>query len=210
MDDIKQNESPAEGRDQTTGPTWDSGPQSCGAASGRCGSGRSGVGQPANPLEALHQVWSQFSGGQPRTGRRPGPYSANNKVDNGAKKFTIKLDMENYEPSEIEVKIVDKENVDEVNSTVKPTGKIVVISAEHPERTDRLGRVSRRFQRKFELPEDVEAETIVSTMTPQGVLIIEGLKKKTTNAAAEVVIPVLREGDNKEGEQNYQNDQQMD
>ena len=195
MDDIKQNESPAEGRDQTTGPTCDSGPQSCGAASGRCGSGRSGVGQPANPLEALHQVWSQFSGGQPRTGRRPGPYSANNKVDNGAKKFTIKLDVENYEPSEIEVKIVDKD---------------IVITAEHPERTDRLGRVSRRFQRKFELPEDVETETIVSTMTPQGVLISEGLKKKTTNAAAEVVIPVLREGDNKEAEQNYQNDQQMD
>lgn len=195
MEDIKTNETQTGEKAQSSGQTCGAGPQPCGSQSRRCGSGKSASGVPTNPLEALHQMWNEFSGGQQPSGHRAHSSSANNKVDNGSKKFTIKLDVEHYEPNEIEVKIV---------------GKDIVITAEHEERTDRLGRVSRRVQRKFELPEDVEAETIVSTMTPQGVLIIEGLKKKTTNGSSEVVIPVLREGDNKPEEQTYENDQQMD
>jgi len=183
-----------------------SGGQSCGASANRssnCRGPQTGGRQEAdNPLASLHQIVSQFMrpGQQQQPQRRcRGQPSDSNQIQNGAKKYTIKLDVQNFEPNEITVKIVDND---------------IVVSGEHPERTDRLGRISRKFQRKYELPADVEPDSIVSTLTPSGVLIIEGLKKSGPNN--EIVIPVLREETNgwtdvsAEGQSEYKNDQQMD
>jgi HSP20 family molecular chaperone IbpA len=196
----------AELMDAQGGEGQASGPQSCGASANRssnCGGPQTSGRQEAdNPLAALHQMFSQYmrpgQQQQPQRGCQGQP-SDGNQVQNGAKKYTIKLDVQHFEPNEISVKIVDND---------------IVVSGEHPERTDRLGRISRKFQRKYELPADVEPDSIVSTLTPSGVLIIEGLKKSGPNN--EIVIPVLREETNgwtdvsAEGQSVYKNDQQMD
>ena len=154
--------------------------------------------EPVNPLEALHQMWTQFANAGQQRQRTTREETSNNQVNNEQRKYVIKLDVQHFEPNEISVKIVDND---------------IVVDGEHSERTDRLGRVSRKFQRKYELPADVEPNTIVSTMTPSGVLIIEGLKKKVPNESdAGIVIPVIREQTDSgvDLQSNYENEQQMD
>ncbi|CAG2182996.1 unnamed protein product, partial [Oppiella nova] len=180
MEDVKEQE--RQSRASTSGP------QSCGSSCGprsspNCGSRRApncGDSQAYPGMEALHELWSQFraAGPQPRQTRE----DPSNQVKNDAKKMVIKLDVQHFDAQEISVKIVDN---------------YIVVTGEHPEKSDRLSLISRRFQRRYELPADVEADTIVSTLTPDGVLIIEGLKKAVPKeAGAEIVIPVIREQTN--------------
>jgi len=123
--------------------------------------------------------------------------SDENQVKNEGKKYEIKLDVSHFEPQEI---------------TVKTVGNDVVVIGKHDERKDRLGLVSRQFTRRYQLPDDVEPETVVSALTPKGILIIEGLKKATEpKPDGERVIPVIHEHNNpsKSGG-NYENEQNLD
>ncbi|CAG2105837.1 unnamed protein product [Medioppia subpectinata] len=195
MEDVKEQE-----RQSRSGPS--AGPQSCGSAhcgqksAPNCGTSRDSE-QMYPGLEALHGLWAQFAnrgpGAQRQTREDP-----SNQVKSDAKKMVIKLDVQNFDAQEISVKIVDN---------------FIVVSGEHPEKADRLSLISRKFQRRYELPADVEADTIVSTLTPDGVLIIEGLKKFVPReAGAEIVIPVQREQTNASDDQQekYASEEKMD
>jgi HSP20 family molecular chaperone IbpA len=117
--------------------------------------------------------------------------------ENEVNKYEIKLDVSHFEPQEI---------------TVKTVGNYVVVIGKHDEKKDRLGLVSRQFTRRYQLPDDVEPETVVSALTPKGILIIEGLKKATEpKSDGERVIPVVHEHNNpsKSGG-NYENEQNLD
>jgi crystallin alpha B len=46
------------------------------------------------------------------------------------------------------------------------------------EKRDSLSFVSRQFTRRFELPDDVKPETIVSALTTNGILMIEVITQK--------------------------------
>ncbi|XP_054161430.1 protein lethal(2)essential for life-like [Oppia nitens] len=181
------------------------------AAAGNCGqrcgaesTGDAGVGQG---LDALLRMWSQFATAnnqQPSNSRQSSGGQSSDQVKNDSRKLVIKLDVQNFEPQELSVKIVDNH---------------IVVTGEHPERTDRLSLISRRFQRRYPLTDDIDADTVVSTLTADGVLIVEALKKSTDDrpAGGAIVIPVVREGSTDGGavggqqkSTDYENDHQMD
>ncbi|XP_054154231.1 heat shock protein 23-like [Oppia nitens] len=176
----------------------------------RCGAESTGDGQG---LDALLGMWSQFAGAaannQPSNSRQSAggqSSSSSDLVKNDSRKLVIKLDVQHFEAQELSVKIVDNH---------------IVVTGEHSERTDRLSQVSRRFQRRYPLDDDVEVDTVVSTLTADKVLIVEALKKPTDDrpdTGNHIVIPVIREGNTDSttasgGQQSAgddQNDHQMD
>jgi HSP20 family molecular chaperone IbpA len=143
-------------------------------------------------LDQLQQIMANFLGLAHKK-----QASDENQVKNEVKKYEIKLDVSHFEPQEI---------------TVKTVGNYVLVIGKHDERKDRLGLVSRQFTRRYQLPDDVEPETVVSALTPKGILIIEGLKKANQpKPDSERVIPVIHEHNNpsKKGG-NYENEQNLD
>jgi crystallin alpha B len=93
----------------------------------------------------------------------PPPYERGvSEVKNTPENFGIRLDVSHFKPEEIEVKTV---------------GDQVHVEAKHEEKLDEHGFVQRHFARKYHLPNGVDPETVVSSLTKDGVLTIEAPKK---------------------------------
>ncbi|RWS20773.1 protein lethal(2)essential for life-like protein [Leptotrombidium deliense] len=88
--------------------------------------------------------------------------------------FRVALDVSHFNPDELEVKTVD--------------GNWILVEANHGEKQDEHGFVSRQFTRKYKLPNECEADKVVSLLTPEGILVITAPKKSTNNN--ETVIPI--------------------
>jgi len=71
--------------------------------------------------------------------------------------FSITIEMQNFAPEEIQVKTV---------------GSYVEISGCHEEKKEGEGTVSRKYSRKYNIPENVDPLTITSTFSPEGVLTV--------------------------------------
>ncbi|XP_042905109.1 alpha-crystallin A chain [Parasteatoda tepidariorum] len=98
------------------------------------------------------------------------------EVKNEKDKFQVKLNVSHFKPEEINVKAVD-------NS--------IVIHGKHEEKSDEHGFISREFTRRYMLPEGTEPETVTSTLTPDGCLVIEAPKKAIEPPPSkEKVIPI--------------------
>lgn len=83
--------------------------------------------------------------------------------------FQVVVDVQHFKPEEIEVKVVDNQ---------------LVIAAQHEDKRDDHGWVSRQFIRKYQLPEDINAEGLASRLSSDGLLTIvapklQPLKDKT-------------------------------
>jgi len=123
----------------------------------------------------------------PRTSRRMGDEwrllgsKLHHKVDwNDPKKFEVKLNVTNFTPEEI---------------TIKVKGNNLLVEAKHEEKRDekhgKQGYVSRQFTRRYILPDDVDLEQLSSSMDAQGkTLTIHALKKKLQLDGSERVIPI--------------------
>lgn len=72
--------------------------------------------------------------------------------------FQLCLNVQNYLPSEIGVKTVDKS---------------IVVEAKHEERQDDHGYVSRQFTRRIDLSEGINVEGVVATLSTEGILTIK-------------------------------------
>lgn len=72
--------------------------------------------------------------------------------------FQVNLDVQHFQPNEINVKTVD-------NS--------IVVEAQHEEREDSHGYISRRFTRRYDLPEGYKAKDVISTISSDGILSIK-------------------------------------
>lgn len=72
--------------------------------------------------------------------------------------YQVCLDVQHFQPNEISVKTVD-------NS--------IVVEANHEERQDSHGYISRRFTRRYELPEGYKAKDVVSSISSDGILSIK-------------------------------------
>lgn len=72
--------------------------------------------------------------------------------------FQACLDVQHFQPNEISVETVD-------NS--------IVVEANHEERKDSHGYISRRFSRRYELPEGYKAKDVMSSISSDGVLSIK-------------------------------------
>ncbi|XP_035214168.1 protein lethal(2)essential for life-like [Stegodyphus dumicola] len=88
--------------------------------------------------------------------------SGQSEVKNDEKQFQVALNVSQFKPEEIEVKIVDN---------------YVVIHGKHEEKSDEHGFVSREFTRRYMLPHNCESETVTSSLSPDGVLTINAPKK---------------------------------
>ncbi|XP_069750977.1 crystallin, alpha B, b [Narcine bancroftii] len=91
-------------------------------------------------------------------------------------KFAIHLDVKHFTPEEIRVKI---------------QGDFIEIQAQHEERQDEHGYISREFNRKYKIPAGVDPSMITSSLSVDGVLMITGPRKVAD--VPERAVPILRE-----------------
>ena len=72
------------------------------------------------------------------------------------------LDVQQFSPEEIKVKIV---------------GNSIIVEAEHEEKQDEHGFISRRFVRRYVLPSSHDLMNVTSTLSSDGILTITAPKK---------------------------------
>ncbi|XP_032898990.1 heat shock protein beta-1-like [Amblyraja radiata] len=88
--------------------------------------------------------------------------------------WKISLDVKHFTPDELQVKTQEG---------------YLEISGSHNEREDQHGFISRCFTRKYRLPSAVAARSVTSTLTSNGILVVEA----PLRSSLEVVIPVQTE-----------------
>jgi len=70
--------------------------------------------------------------------------------------FEVKLDVKQFSPEDLSVKMVDN---------------FLVVEGKHEEKEDEFGFISRQFTRRYEIPEDVKAEEITCNLSSDGFLV---------------------------------------
>ncbi|CAL1284050.1 unnamed protein product [Larinioides sclopetarius] len=89
--------------------------------------------------------------------------SGQSEVKNDDKQFQVALNVKQFKPEEIEVKIVDN---------------YIVVHGKHEERNEDNGSFStREFTRRYMLPQACEGDTVTSSLSPDSVLTITAPKK---------------------------------
>ncbi|XP_066598623.1 protein lethal(2)essential for life-like isoform X2 [Prorops nasuta] len=94
-------------------------------------------------------------------------------------KFQVILDVQQFSPDEISVKVVDNN---------------VIVEAKHEERQDEHGYVSRHFVRRYVLPSSHDVSNVTSSLSSDGVLTITAPKKSLIPAGTERFIDIVKTG----------------
>ncbi|KAG8232747.1 hypothetical protein J437_LFUL012992, partial [Ladona fulva] len=89
--------------------------------------------------------------------------------------FKVVLDVEQFSPSEI---------------TVKVAGNTVVVEGKHEERRDEHGYVSRHFIRRYTVPSGVHMDAVTSALSSDGVLTVSAPKVQALKEGKVRVIPI--------------------
>ncbi|XP_037950740.1 heat shock protein 26-like, partial [Teleopsis dalmanni] len=71
--------------------------------------------------------------------------------------FQVCMDVAQFKPSELNVKVVDKH---------------IIVEGKHEERADNHGYISRHFVRRYSLPKGYDSDKVVSTLSSDGVLTV--------------------------------------
>lgn len=96
-------------------------------------------------------------------------------IQNSKDCFKVNVDVQQFKPDEI---------------IVKTTDKYVVVEGKHEEHKDEHGYISRHFQRRYRLPDDVDPKNIVSKLSSDGVLSVEAPKMAASLPDKERNIPI--------------------
>lgn len=83
-------------------------------------------------------------------------------IQNDDNNFKVNLDVQQFKPEEVSVKVVDG---------------YIVVDGKHEERSDEHGFISRQFTRRYKVPDNVEPAAITSILSSDGVLSIGAPKK---------------------------------
>ena len=136
------------------------------------------------------QIWDQyFGGGDPfkesSKGKvtSPGAFyirrpdfqrqtSGTSEVKVDDKCFRVSLDVQQFTPDELDVRVVDGD---------------VLIHAKHESREDEQGSISREFTRRYKLPDDVDPESVKSALSQEGVLTVEAPRKRANEIEGQKV-----------------------
>ena len=94
-------------------------------------------------------------------------------------KFQVNLDVQQFKPDEINVKVVDK---------------YVVVEGKHEEKQDEHGWISRQFTRKYLIPEQCNIEQVSSNLSSDGVLTITAPRKEQSQTQSERSIMIQQTG----------------
>lgn len=88
--------------------------------------------------------------------------SGSSTVQADKNKFQVTLDVQQFSPEEVTVKVI---------------GKNVIVEGKHDEKQDEHGWISRQFVRKYLVPEQCDIEKLQSTLSSDGVLTITAPRK---------------------------------
>ncbi|XP_076675865.1 protein lethal(2)essential for life [Andrena cerasifolii] len=88
---------------------------------------------------------------------RRGESSGTSTITADKDMFKVILDVQQFKPEEISVKLADR---------------FVVVEAKHEEKRDQHGLISRQFMRKYMLPEQVDEKELSSSISSDGILMI--------------------------------------
>lgn len=91
--------------------------------------------------------------------------------------FNINLDVQQFKPDELSVKVVDD---------------CVVVEGKHEERSDEHGYVSRQFTRRYALPQNVDKQALTTQLSSDGVLQLNAPKLASPPQAGGVNIPITQ------------------
>lgn len=83
-------------------------------------------------------------------------------VKNDKNQFHVSLDVQQFKPDEVSVKIVDN---------------YIVVEGKHEEKEDDHGVISRHFIRKYLVPEQCDADKASSSLSSDGILTITAPRK---------------------------------
>lgn len=86
-----------------------------------------------------------------------GEFEKQQKISKNDNQFQVCLDVQHYRPSEI---------------SVRTENNFIVVEANHEEREDSHGYISRRFTRRYQLPEGYKPNDVVSSVSSDGLLTI--------------------------------------
>ena len=90
------------------------------------------------------------------------------------------MDVQQFKPEEINVKVVDR---------------FIVVEGKHEEKKDEHGLVSRQFVRKYFVPEQVDIDHVKSSISSDGVLTLTApVKELPESEKKEKVIPIEQTG----------------
>lgn len=96
------------------------------------------------------------------------------RVEYDNQKFSVTLDVSQYRPEDIEVKVKDNK---------------LTVRAEHKEGTAETGYVQREYFRQYTLPEDVDIRQVRSYLSEDGMLSLDAPRLQLIDAG-ERVIPI--------------------
>jgi len=96
--------------------------------------------------------------------------------------FHVNLDVQQFSPEEIQVKVVDN---------------CVVVEGKHEEKQDEHGFISRHFVRRYAVPKEYKLDGIASKLSSDGVLTISAPKVEAIEGTQERVIPLTHTGPHK-------------
>ncbi|XP_012270088.1 protein lethal(2)essential for life-like [Orussus abietinus] len=94
-------------------------------------------------------------------------------------KFHVALDVQQFKPEEINVKVVDK---------------CVIIEGKHEEKKDEHGWISRQFVRRYLVPEQCDIEQVSSKLSSDGILTITAPRKDLPKVENEKQIKIEHTG----------------
>ncbi|XP_075230920.1 alpha-crystallin A chain-like [Lycorma delicatula] len=100
--------------------------------------------------------------------------SGTSSLQNTKDNFQVSLDVQQFKPEEVSVKL---------------QGDYLVVEGKHEERQDKHGFISRQFQRRYKLPENVDQDKIKSNISSDGVLTLMA-PKKPESTTGERKIPI--------------------
>lgn len=89
-----------------------------------------------------------------------------------SKGFELKLDVREFDPSDLKVKMA---------------GNTLTVSGKHENKADDHGFISREFHRELTIPEDVDLDTMTSSITEEGVLTIRADLKDAEKAVQKTI-----------------------
>ncbi|XP_048412337.1 heat shock protein beta-1 [Stegostoma tigrinum] len=109
--------------------------------------------------------------------------------------WKISLDVRHFAPEELQVKIQEG---------------YLEISGNHEEKQDQHGFISRSFTRKYKLPSDVDTLSVTSSLTSDGILIVEApLPNPAVQVPVEVTAPAQTE-DKSEAEREVEDEKERE
>lgn len=94
-------------------------------------------------------------------------------------KFEVILDVQQFTPNEISVKVTDR---------------FVIVEAKHEEKQDEHGYVSRQFTRRYMLPNEINPDSVSSSLSSDGLLTVTAPMKKLPPPNTERVVPISQTG----------------